>query len=190
MCRFVTPIILVIGSTILVREVASFVVPASGIATLRSNEVNNDNFPRRGAIFAEVSGDSSEDGDDATVTTALPPATHTSDDGATDKSNEIDTPPEAAPVATTALFINQQTKRILVEELGYRRAEVERLRPELAQPLVEKRTFRPPEMPEEWMMAEEDTTRAMLDKLESENRYPLKFPLLAVGTILFVTWMC
>ena len=35
------------------------------------------------------------------------------------------------------------------------------------------------------MMAEEATTRAMLDKLESENRYPLKFPLLAIGTILF-----
>ena len=188
MCRFVTPIILAIGSSILVSdEVASFVVPASGIATLRSNEVNNDNFPRRGAIFAEDSGDSSEDGDDATATTALPPATDTSDDGATDKSNEIDTTPEAAPaVATTALFINQQTKRILVEELGYRRAEVERLRPELAQPLVEKRMFCPSEgMPDEWMMAEEDTTRAMLDKLESENRYPLKFPLLAIGTILF-----
>lgn len=187
MCRFVTSIILAIGSSILVSdEVASF-VPASGIATLR-NEVNNNSIPRCGAIFAEAADDSSEDGDDdATATTALPPATDTSDDGATDKSNEIDTPTEAAPaVATAALFINQQTKRILIEELGYRRAEVERLRPELAQPLVEKRTFRPSEgMPEEWMMAEEDTTRAMLDKLESENRYPLKFPLLAIGTILF-----
>ena len=187
MCRFVTSIILAIGSTILVSdEVASF-VPASVIATgtLR-NGVNNNSTPRCGAIFAEAAGDSSKDGDDATATTALPPATDTSDDGATDKSNEIDTPTEAAPaVATAALFINQQTKRILIEELGYRRAEVERLRPELAQPLVEKRTFRPSPMPEEWMMAEEDTTRAMLDKLESENRYPLKFPLLAIGTILF-----
>lgn len=186
MCRFVTSIILAIGSSILVSdEVASF-VPASGIATLR-NEVNNNSIPRCGAIFAEAAGDSSEDGDDdATATTALPPATDTSDDGAADKSNKIDTPTEAAPaVATTALFINQQTKRILVEELGYRRAEVERLRPELAQPLVEKRMFRPSALPEEWMMAEEDTTRAMLDKLESENRYPLKFPLLAIGTILF-----
>lgn len=187
MCRFVASIILAIGSSILVSdEVASF-VPASGIATLR-NEVNNNSIPRCGAIFVEAADDSSKDGDDdATATTALPPATDTSDDGATDKSNEIDTPTEAAPaVATAALFINQQTKRILIEELGYRRAEVERLRPELAQPLVEKRTFRPSEgMPEEWMMAEEDTTRAMLDKLESENRYPLKFPLLAIGTILF-----
>jgi hypothetical protein len=142
---------------------------------------------KQSLIFAEAAGDSSEDGDDATATTALPPATDTSDGGASEKSNEIDTstPTEAAPVATTALFINQQTKRILIEELGYKRAEVERLRPELAQPLVEKRTFRPSTMPEEWMMAEEDTARAMLDKLESENRYPLKFPLLAVGTILF-----
>jgi len=103
-----------------------------------------------------------------------------------DGSNEIDTPTTAAPAATTALFINQQTKRVLIEDLGYKRAEVERLRPELAQPLVDKRAYRPSEgVPEEWMMAEEDTTRAMLDKLESENRYPLKFPLLAVGTILF-----
>ena len=188
MCRFVTSIVLAIGSTILVSdEVASFVVPAaSGIATLRNNGVNNDSIPQCWAIFAEAAGDSSEDGDDTTATTALPPATDTSHDGASDKSNEIDTPTEAAPVATTALFINQQTKRVLIEELGYKRAEVERLKPELAQPLVEKRTFRPPEgMPEEWMMAEEDTARAMLDKLESENRYPLKFPLLAVGTILF-----
>ena len=188
MCRFVTSIVLAIGSTILVSdEVASFVVPASGIATLRNNGVNNDSIPRCGAIFAEAPGDLSENGEnDATATTALPPATDDLDVGASDESNEIDTPTEAAPVATAALFINQQTKRILIEELGYKRAEVERLKPELAQPLVEKRTFRPSGgMPEEWMMAEEDTARAMLDKLESENRYPLKFPLLAVGTIIF-----
>ena len=190
---------LLVGSiAAILVEVESF-APASGVAvsgtTLRT--CARKSCRRKSICLNAKDGD---DGDDAVSSlppaTALPPSTSGTPDAAqeaaepalapTDEaSNEQSDPPPAGP-ATTALFINQQTKRILIEELGYKRAEVERLRPELAQPIVNNRTFRPSEgVPEEWMMAEEDTTRAMLDKLESENKYPLKFPLLAVGTILF-----
>lgn len=177
-------------------QVASF-VPASDIAapstTIRTCSGRGYNY--RAICLNAKDGD---DGDGAAASLppaiALPPSTTSDADQETTKpalaptgdSLDEQSQPQPAQPATTALFINQQTKRILIEELGYKRAEVERLRPELAQPIVNNRTFRPSEgVPEDWMMAEEDTTRAMLDKLESENKYPLKFPLLAVGTILF-----
>ena len=180
---------LLVGSVGTVQQAASF-VPASGIAapcsTLRtcSGRGHDSRIPCLNAKDG--------DNDDGAVS-SLPPATALPPSATSDATQQealapSEAPPAATPAtpATTALFINQQAKRILIEELGYKRAEVERLRPELAQPIVNNRTFRPSEgVPEEWMMAEEDTTRAMLDKLESENKYPLKFPLLAVGTILF-----
>lgn len=88
--------------------------------------------------------------------------------------------------STTSIFINQQTKRILIEELGYRRVEVERLRPEFASPIVSKRISRPENgIPPEWLMKEEETSSAMLAKLEREQKYPLKIPLLGVSLVLF-----
>lgn len=92
----------------------------------------------------------------------------------------------ASAEGTSVLFINQQTKRVLIEELGYRRKEVERLRPELAAPILSTRLSRPFEgVPEDWMIPEEETSSAMLERLENESKYPLKFPLLAVSLILF-----
>lgn len=198
MCRLLTSsgVFLLVGSigAILV-EVASFAPTSSVAASTTLHQCNGRGFDRR-IIWTKAKGG---DEDDATSSlspaTALPPSP-TSDANQETKepaalaptgdSSDEQSEPAAAGPATTALFVNQQTKRVLIEELGYKRAEVERLRPELAQPIVNNRTFRPSEgVPEEWMIAEEDTTRAMLDKLESENKYPLKFPLLAVGTILF-----
>lgn len=192
MCRFLGfgPILL-IGAT-LVGEVGSFA--PSSVATLTALTTSAPRVPKWRAGHGRRLWEKSEDGDPSA--TALPQFTAADQQQPTgasltpelldDDSDESDAPPAPSASATTALFINQQTKRILIEELGYRRAEVERLRPELAQPIVEKRNYRPSEgVPEDWMVAEEDTTRAMLDKLESENKYPLKFPLLAVGTIIF-----
>ena len=200
MCRFLkssTAAFLLVGSigAILVGEVASF-APTPGVAnTAALRTCSGKGCVHRAICLSANSGD-----DDAGAAsslppaTALPPPTTSNADQETTEQEALapsEVPPAAAAAtsgtpATAALFINQQTKRVLIEELGYKRAEVERLRPELAQPIVNNRTFRPSEgVPEEWMMAEEDTTRAMLDKLESENKYPLKFPLLVVGTILF-----
>ncbi len=87
---------------------------------------------------------------------------------------------------TTTLFINQQTKRVLIEELGYKRVEVDRLKPELALPIVSKRLSRPQDgVPDDWLLREDETASAMMAKLEKEQQYPLKFPLLGVSLILF-----
>lgn len=92
----------------------------------------------------------------------------------------------SSTTGTTAIFINQQTKRALIEELGYKRIEVDRLRPELAPPILSKRLSRPQEgVPDEWLLREDETANAMLEKLEKEQKYPLKFPLLAVSLVLF-----
>lgn len=117
---------------------------------------------------------------DENVIASLPPS-------ATPEADDIsELAKDASPEGTSVLFINQQTKRILIEELGYRRKEVERLRPELAAPIVSKRLSRPAEgVPEDWMIPEEETSSAMLERLENESKYPLKFPLLAVSLILF-----
>ena len=88
--------------------------------------------------------------------------------------------------STTVLFVNQQTKRILIEELGYKRSDVDRLRPEFALAIASKRISRPENgIPSKWLMKEEETTSAMLEKLENEQKHPLKIPLLGVSLILF-----
>ena len=146
-------------------------------------------FPRRHTnLFAKSeeneNGESTELGN---VSVALPPA-------ATDISllppakddNDEDTPTSPGD-GTTALFIDQKTKRILIEELGYKRGEVERLRPELAQPILTQRMYRPntEELPDEWLLSENDTNAALIKRLEDESKYPLKFPLLGISLVLF-----
>lgn len=50
---------------------------------------------------------------------------------------------------------------------------------------MSKRLARPQEgVPAEWLLREDETPSAMLEKLEKEQQYPLKFPLLAVSLIL------
>lgn len=81
-------------------------------------------------------------------------------------------------------MITNEMKRVLIEELGYRRQEVERLREELAGPIIEKRVARPLEgVPADWTKSEEEN--GMRAKLEREGRYPLKTPLLGVALVLF-----
>lgn len=84
--------------------------------------------------------------------------------------------------ASTAVMINQESKRILIEELGYRRADVERLQPALAAPIIARRLRRPPGgLPESWVDAEGVRQKR---RLENESRHPLKFPLLGVSLVL------
>jgi len=87
--------------------------------------------------------------------------------------------------ATTGLLINQHTKRILIEELGYKRKDVDILRPELAMSIVSKRIYRPEDgLPSEWKM--EESTSSMIQRLQAENKYPLKYPLLGISLILLL----
>ena len=85
--------------------------------------------------------------------------------------------------SSVAFMITREMKRAMIEELGYRRRDVDILRPELAGPIVEKRLRCPPDgIPQDWLLPEEDR---MLEKLKEESKYPLKFPLLGVSLILF-----
>jgi hypothetical protein len=77
---------------------------------------------------------------------------------------------------------SQETKRVLIEELGYKRKDVDRMRYELGPAIVSKRIMCPPEggMPESWKRNDEE----MMKKLEQESKYPLKVPLLGVSLVL------
>jgi len=113
---------------------------------------------------------------------ALPPSNADSD--ADDLENEILSAAVVNPTsASVATMINQESKRILIEELDYRRRDVERIKFDLAPFLIERRVRCPKEgMPDSWCRSDEEL---MMDKLEQESKYPLKLPLIGVSLILF-----
>mmetsp|Transcript_7380 Transcript_7380/g.8190 ORF Transcript_7380/g.8190 Transcript_7380/m.8190 type:complete len:140 (+) Transcript_7380:3-422(+) len=83
-------------------------------------------------------------------------------------------------------------KRMLVEELGYKRKEVDSIRVELVANIIEHRIQCPLEgMPASWVDQNREFVDSgqgnsdMMRKLENESKYPLKFPLLAISLILF-----
>eukprot|EP00571_Detonula_confervacea_P013875 CAMPEP_0172301308 /NCGR_PEP_ID=MMETSP1058-20130122/3229_1 /TAXON_ID=83371 /ORGANISM="Detonula confervacea, Strain CCMP 353" /LENGTH=257 /DNA_ID=CAMNT_0013011371 /DNA_START=145 /DNA_END=918 /DNA_ORIENTATION=- len=146
---------------------------------------------RQTNLYAESETDENG-GSGTSKISALPPAAISSLPPAKDDKDvepiASSTPPPSSAAGTTVLFIDQQTKRILIEELGYKRGEVERLRPELAKPILSQRIYRPQgdgELPEEWLLSEKETSSGMLQRLENESKYPLKFPLLGVSLVLF-----
>lgn len=90
------------------------------------------------------------------------------------------------PEASSATFmITNEMKRILIEELGYKRTEATNMRVELVASVIEQRIFRPSDgMPTSWYIPEDDPSRKMMEKLQNESKYPLKVPLLAMSLIL------
>ena len=100
-------------------------------------------------------------------------------------------PPTLGAAQTTAFMIPKETKRALIEDLGYRRVDIDAMRVELAGPIV-SRSVRCPEggMPESWKREDDEeeesggSQKRMLSKLEEESKFPLKFPLMAVSTVL------
>ena len=89
----------------------------------------------------------------------------------------------AASSASTSVMTSQETRRVLIEELGYKRKDVDRMRFELGPAIVSKRLMCPPEgMPNSW--ARDERELDMMKKLEQESKYPLKVPLLGVSLVL------
>ena len=101
----------------------------------------------------------------------------------------------AAP--TQVFMITREMTRTMVEELGYKRAEVDSIRIELVANIIENRIRCPSAgMPTDWVDLEREAmnksvrengsnSSTMTEKLESESKYPLKFPLLAISLVLF-----
>ncbi|CAB9530054.1 expressed unknown protein [Seminavis robusta] len=103
-------------------------------------------------------------------------------------SNDIGATNDSIQSSSVATMMSQENKRILIEELGYRRKDAERLRLELVSSIVEKRLKCPTEgIPEEWCRSEQELTREsrMMQRLEQESQYPLKLPLIGISLILF-----
>jgi len=98
--------------------------------------------------------------------------------------------PTSASVAT---MISRENKRILIEELGFKRSDVERLRFDIVTCIIESRTRRPSTsttqdegLPASWCRSEEDLAQErMASKLEQESKYPFKLPLLGLSLVLF-----
>lgn len=153
-----------------------------------------------GDSYASTVTASSNDETKASVPSLLPSLTESvsspmnissSEQAANDMSfNPTIVGPSSTSVQT---MLTAETKRVLIEELGYRRRDVERMRVELAGPIIEQRIRSPPgnkEMPEAWLdpdlpIASTPSNDRMLQQLQSESRFPLKFPLLGISAILF-----
>lgn len=124
---------------------------------------------------------------------ALGPASSSTNDNL-DQNNE-GVPSDATDSAPKQVFmITREMKRTMVEELGYRRAEVDTIRVELVSGIIENRIQCPSEgMPTDWIDLEleamnkamQENPNNMIERLEGESKYPLKFPLLAASLILF-----
>jgi ribosomal protein S18 acetylase RimI-like enzyme len=131
----------------------------------------------------------------ATVKAALGPAT-TVPTGAAAPADVDENDPVKSTTASspqTIVMLTNEMKRVLIEELGYTRKNVETMRVELGQAVIEKRTRCPAEgMPESWCDQSligldnvESSQSAMRKKLENESKYPLKVPLLGASVVLF-----
>ena len=148
-------------------------------------------------LSASDNNNNNNNGDDAdgeTQMAALPATTTAAAAASVDKSsgvssamndNDVNSISNIDPSASTAVMISQNQKRILIEELGYRRKDVDKMRFELAAPIIDKR-IRCPEggMPDEWCRSEQEISK-MKQQLLDESKYPLKLPLLAISLILF-----
>mmetsp|Transcript_29023 Transcript_29023/g.78541 ORF Transcript_29023/g.78541 Transcript_29023/m.78541 type:complete len:260 (+) Transcript_29023:195-974(+) len=141
----------------------------------------------------EIAGNKNEGGHDVK---ALGPAT--SSKNIADDAEQIDGVPltEADTASTQVFMITREMKRTMVEELGYKRKDVDSIRIELVANIIENRVRCPSEgMPTDWIDLEresinqsieaETSNSSMMKRLENESKYPLKFPLLAVSLILF-----
>ena len=83
------------------------------------------------------------------VISSLPPSSSTTTDD--DDDDDVANVEQIASSSTVAVMMSQETRRILIEELGYRRKDVDRMRVELAAPIVAKRLPCPETgMPDSW----------------------------------------
>jgi len=107
---------------------------------------------------------------------------------------DLDVPAsEEKAVSSQVFMITRVMKRSMVEELGYTRKEVDSVRLDLVANIIENRIQCPPEgMPGNWVDRDRESANEsvqensnMMERLESESKYPLKFPLLAASLVLF-----
>lgn len=122
---------------------------------------------------------------------ALAPSSSSNNDNADEQD---DVPSGEVNAAPTQFMVTREMKRAMVEELGYKRAEVDSIRIELVANIIENRIRCPSEgMPTDWIDRElealnqsiRENDSSMMERLENESKYPLKFPLLAVSLVLF-----
>lgn len=137
---------------------------------------------------ADDAGDSPTEGGAVKALAAAPSPTSESDEQDTESSVS-----EENAVSSQVFMITQEMKRTMIEDLGFKRKEVDSIRLELVANILENRVRCPSEgMPADWVdldrvAANESAQEAssMMAKLENESKYPLKFPLLGVSLILF-----
>ena len=95
--------------------------------------------------------------------------------------------------SSQVFMITRDMKRTMIEELGYKRKDVDSIRLELVSNIIKGRVRCPSDgMPTDWVDRDREAANesvqessSMMQRLENESKYPLKFPLLAVSLILF-----
>eukprot|EP00536_Pseudo-nitzschia_multiseries_P007439 jgi/Psemu1/324756/estExt_fgenesh1_pg.C_1750038 len=179
---------------------------SSAFSGTRSPILRNDRHLRRqpttrsNSPFVRFAGeniDIQENSEGASDVKALGPASSSSKNNAGGAELNDGVPLIETDAPSTQVFmITRENRRILVEELGYKRKEVDSIRIELVANIIENRIQCPLEgMPIDWIdrerelinknIQEENSSSDMIKRLENESKYPLKFPLLAVSLVLF-----
>lgn len=131
--------------------------------------------------------------DTAVKALAAAPASLPSDSNKAEDSTTEPSISQEDAVSSQVFMITREMKRTMIEELGYKRKDVDSIRLELVGNILENRVPCPSEgMPTDWVDLERvaanesvQETSTMMAKLENESKYPLKFPLLGVSLILF-----
>jgi hypothetical protein len=105
-------------------------------------------------------------------------------------NNDIDNNNNNNNEAKQVFMITQNMKQIMIEELGYKRKEVDSIRVELVPNIIENSIKCPSDgMSQTWfdpqLQESNNSNNSMLEKLENESKYPLKFPLLGISIVLF-----
>lgn len=172
-------------------------VPKFRPATITGHSKYFFQFPIRQQQWWQLQSEQNSEESTNIEAAALPPSDKDTENAENETTSSSPPSLEAATPATTkakkasvATMISQENKRILIEELGYRRADVERLKFELAPSIIDQRTKCPAEgMPSAWCRSEQELAlerdAAMRNKLEQESKFPLKIPLIGISLILF-----
>ena len=179
----------------LVSKAAAF-----GLTAYQPTKTSVGRLHRSFPLFAEA--DENEGGvsitqvadiDESADVKALAPAA-ASPESDLDQPDVTDSSTSEGKTSSSQVFmITRDTKRTMIEELGYKRKDVDSIRLELVANIIENRVRCPSDgMPVDWVDQDREAANesvpensSMMQRLENESKYPLKFPLLAVSLILF-----
>mmetsp|Transcript_3047 Transcript_3047/g.4102 ORF Transcript_3047/g.4102 Transcript_3047/m.4102 type:complete len:252 (-) Transcript_3047:257-1012(-) len=188
--RYFHMLLLLAGGNGYIRGTYAF-TPTSNVCQRSSCTIGSREYPRKhGLLQAEKNEEYKAEAAALLPSNAVTsePILEKNTSNSSMTSAETDIFSVASSTASVATMISRENRRVLIEELGYRRKDVESLKLDLVPAIVENRVKRPDgDLPDAWYRSQEDLEQEsrMMERLEQESRFPLKFPLIGVSLVLF-----